>query len=842
MSRIIDFIEHHIFEIILIVLVTILCAANYTPGTFLTGWDNLHPEFNIWANLKRSIFSTWQEHQGLGLLAGMAHASDLIRQLIILPLTYVLPLNLIRYLWHFSMLFLGTLGIFKISAYITKNKFSAFIASLFYLLNFDTIQYFYLAFDPYSTFWGFLPWLIYYLFLTLDHPKNLKKLFIINLLATPSFYVQTLFVVYFICVLFILFINHKSFILNLKIITLIIFVNSFWLFPNIYFTATQVAVTQNSHINQIVTDQFAEQNLATANLKNLGLLQGQYFILPELSFWQNHFKSLPIQIIGYLLSLLCLLGLFVKNPYKKYFVAIFLFSLIGHFNIDSIQLPLVSQIFRNSFTKLLVPTALSLSVLLSIFLSKIKFHFATVIIIPLTLFYSWPSFTGNFINPKLRVSIPNEYFELFNYLKSQPTHKRILVLPEYNYWGWHDYKWGLSGSGFIWYGIDQPITDRTFDVWDSNLENFYWQLKYAINSQNSYLFDQILEKYNISYVLFDSNMYFPEAKNSGKTSLDNQKIIENTQNLILAKKFSNIELYSVIPNKNPVTLFTSLPNINQPNNYMHQDFAFGDYQSYQNNPRLPYLDSYTGNTLFSNHFGKKLSIPNQNNLQWQKCNSQNNPNVTSINHETTVYYNCGDLLRLDQSYVVKAESQNLSGRPLLVKIFSLTYNRLFLDTKFDTSNNINYFIIPQTDMYDSGIGINLSSLSFSNKPSINQINSVEIAPINWQEISSLHSNTPPSPSTTIPINITQFNQTFYQVKTTSKLPDSTLVLPQSFSPGWLAISNGKILPHVLVNNWSNGWEINNQSSTIYLLFWPQLLQFLGFGLLISTFIWILKKH
>lgn len=841
MSRIINYIEHHIFEIILIVVIFLLCATNYTPGTFLTGWDNLHPEFDIWTNIKRSIFSTWQEYQGLGLLAGMAHASDLIRQLIILPFTYILPLNLIRYLWHFSMLFLGTLGIFKISTFITKNKFSAFIASLFYLLNFGTIQYFYLAFDPYSTFWGFLPWLIYYLFLTLDHPKNLKKLFFINLLATPSYYVQTLFVAYFILVSLILVFHPKKILLSLKIFLLIFFTNSFWLLPNIYFTATHVAVIQNSHINQIVTDQFTEQNIATANIKNLGLLQGQYFTLPELSFWQNHFNSSPIQIIGYSLTLLCLLGLFVKNPFKKYFLTILFFCLLGHFNLDFIHLPLVSQIFRNSFTKLLVPTVFSLSILLAIFLAKIKFHFIQIVLLPLIFIYSWPSFTGNFISSKLRNPISPEYFELFKYLKTQPTNKRILVLPEYNFWGWHDYKWGISGSGFLWYGINQPITDRTFDVWDSNLENFYWQLKYAINSQNTTLFNQILEKYNISYVLFDSNVYFPDAKNTGKTTLDNQKIIENSPNLTLEKQFHDIQLYAVYPKKNSVALFTTLPNINQPNNYMHRDFAFGDYQTYQNTPRLPYLDSYLANTLFSNHYGNILSIPNSNTLQWQNCFSKNDPQVTATNRETIVYYNCGDTLKLDQSYVIKINSQNISGRPFLVKIFSLTYSRLFLDSKINLSLQPNYFIIPQTDAFDTGIGINLSSLSLSSHPSANKIISVEIAPISWQEISSSHMATPISPSTSIPISITQPNQTFYQVKTNNPLSGSTLTLFQSFSSGWLAISNGKILPHVLVNNWANGWKIKNNNNVIYLIFWPQLLEFLGFGLLIGTFIWIIKQ-
>ncbi|MBU1088296.1 hypothetical protein KKA02_00240, partial [Patescibacteria group bacterium] len=53
--------------------------------------------------------------------------------------------------------------------------------------------------------------------------------------------------------------------------------------------------------------------------------------------------------------------------------------------------------------------------------------------------------------------------------------------------------------------------------------------------------------------------------------------------------------------------------------------------------------------------------------------------------------------------------------------------------------------------------------------------------------------------------------------------------------------------HILVNNWTNGWEIDQtiiSSETerpLYIFFWPQLLEFLGFALLIPVFIYIFKS-
>ena len=91
-------------------LVVLLFITNYVPGTILSGWDNLHPEFDFGLNIKRSIFAVWQEYQGVGLLGGMAHAADLPRQIFLLFLSLFLPLNSLRYIWTFIMLFVGSAG------------------------------------------------------------------------------------------------------------------------------------------------------------------------------------------------------------------------------------------------------------------------------------------------------------------------------------------------------------------------------------------------------------------------------------------------------------------------------------------------------------------------------------------------------------------------------------------------------------------------------------------------------------------------------------------------------------------------------------------------------------
>jgi hypothetical protein len=77
---------------------------------------------------------------------------------------------------------------------------------------------------------------------------------------------------------------------------------------------------------------------------------------------------------------------------------------------------------------------------------------------------------------------------------------------------------------------------------------------------------------------------------------------------------------------------------------------------------------------------------------------------------------------------------------------------------------------------------------------------------------------------------------------------TTIKLSQSFDRGWIAISPTASFPfftpigdHLLISNWANGWKINKETQTIYLLFWPQLLQYLGILLLPLPFLFMGRK-
>ncbi len=868
-----SWVKRHLAVSTLFLILLSLCLANFTPGTYLTGWDNLMPELNIWLNLKRSLFALWQEYQGLGLVGGMAHAADLIRQLIILPFTLFLPTNLIRYLWHFAMLFLGTFGIFYL---LRKNKFSSlisFTSALFYLLNFGSIQYFWVPLESFSTFWGFFPWLIYFLINYLLSPtkNNLKKLLLINLLATTSFYVQTIFIVYLICIFLVLISNllfhsrANKLKNSIKIIFLFFLINSFWLFPQIYFLKNNLQNPVAGIGNYMSNEETFARNQARGNLSDFLLLRGYYFDFssngrPLMSPWLNHFSNQYFLICGYFLSAFIILGLIylLSRPKKLnllstsliFFFLLSCLALLSNLppfkELNSLirSLPLLNQIFRSPWTKFLVPAAFTFSLLLayalqflSNFLRQIKyskyiFNLPYLLVLFFLIAFSSPTFTGNYISTNVRQKIPNEYFEIFNFLKTQNHTGRIANLPQGSFWGWTNYKWGLSGSGFLWYALENPILDRAFDAWNLKNEQYYWELSTALQSKDSLLLENVFSKYSVEYVLFDNNIYFPDDKIYAKLSHPTKELLDSIPSLKLIKSTQNISLYQT---KYPTQIYqTSSLSSTSPFNFalVDQNYQhFGDYLSTSNSTQ-------TFTNLFTNRLQSELSFDPQKFIS-QSDPLANQDQTHSDLSQPIFAYNFPHA-SLSQSYLVKINSRHLSGLPLKISAVSTNSQNKYFDTLLpSTPSSTSCFFIParQSDNFDSGLNFIFNNTFFT-LPNQNYIDSITLYPVNTKLPSS-------SPTLSRQYLPSKSNIFYYQTKINS--PSSYLLLPQSYDQAWTAFNfdNFKIkfLTHHQTNNWANAWDIQNIShKNIYILFWPQLLEFIGFGLLIAVIFSIFRHR
>ncbi|HSW47699.1 MAG TPA: hypothetical protein VLG67_01340 [Candidatus Saccharimonadales bacterium] len=716
-----------------------LFATNYKPGTILSGWDNLHPEFDFGLNIQRSIFAVWQEFQGLGLLGGMGHASDLPRQIFLLILSLVLPTDSLRYIWTFLMLFTGSAGAYYLIKHVLswnidfsnhlesriKNQelredktvirnsyfLLPFLGACFYLLNLATVQMFYTPFEAFSAFFGFLPWLLLASLLYFNSTKKTAKkyllfLAIVLLFATTSWYVQTFFIVFVIALSIMLLPStllslrgsrspsgnaaiHSNrflpagrqgfnFVRNdmkkiFKLYSIIFLINCFWLLPVAYFTLTSSQVNLNSKINQMATESIFLQNQEFGTVPDVMLLKGFLFksVDPDsngtttymLSPWINHLQNPFVVIIGYLLFTIVFIGFIKsirsKNSALQGFSWLFIFTFIS-LAIDTFPfsfintifrnyLPLVNQIFRFPYTKFVTLASLVFAVLFAVGIQrlitffensnikpslpagrnslkianlKMKINYQLMIpLIPLVLLilFALPSFQGHLIYDKERTVIPQDYQDLFTFFKHQDPNTRIADFPDSNFWGWNFYQWqkprrlaeaqtkadesyGYGGSGFLWYGINQPILDRNFDVWSQTDENYYYELSQAIYSKNSVRLENVLNKYQVTWLLIDKSVF----DNSSIKALFIPEIEDLLNNSTYVKKeaeFGKLEVYKVTLKESPksfVLLSSNLPSVNQ-YNWSNNDQAYSDLGNYIS------TDSQIGNWKLE--IGNSLTYP-----------------------------------------------------------------------------------------------------------------------------------------------------------------------------------------------------------------------------------------
>ena len=682
MKKFLHEIKNHSLLSLLLIILSLVFITNYTPNTFLTGWDNLHPEFDFSLNIKRSIFAVWQEYQGLGLLGGMAHASDLPRQIFLWLASSVVPQNNLRYFYHFLMILLGTLGIYKILkdfilSHLEENlkTKASFLGGLFSLFNLGTISYFFVPFEPYSTFFGLFPWEIYFLlkYLKNSSKRNLFYLILINIASIPQAYVQTIFLVYSICIAVLFF----SYILSgfsekinriktsLKVFLIILAVNAFWLLPNIYFTISNLSITQNAMQNQMATEKFFQMNKERGTIFDFPLLKEFYFDFldyniktsqPEflMKTWRDYFSSPLVSVLGYFFFAVSLFGLLQKNIYRKFLTGIFLLCslvflsdtpVVSFLNDILRSPPLFNQILRNPFTKLIVPTIFIFSVgfgigtakLIDLNLGKKVKHYPLIIFVFLSVlvsFYLYPVFQGNFIAPQMRISIPKEYFDLFSYFDTQDKNTRIMNLPQKNFWGWDYYGFGYRGSGFLWYGIEQPILDRTFDVWSKQSENYYWELTYALKKADKELFNNIIEKYQISYILFDNNLLFTDNIKAEKSILNQETLLRNNIKIEKPIRFGKVSVYKTKlknrPDKNIISV-SNIPEVGTSEPFSIKDEAYKKFNYYLTSDTKQSEIIFPYGSLFTNRFEKEKGFKITENLSNFVFETEVNPGKYILN-------------------------------------------------------------------------------------------------------------------------------------------------------------------------------------------------------------------
>lgn len=991
MKHIIQIIKTYPYELLLGLICFALFATNYVPGAYIAGWDNLQTDLNPLLGVKRALFSAWQEYQSFGLPSGMAHAADLPRSVIIALLSLILPAHLTRYTFLMGMVPLAGFGMFtllRFCGFDRERKLIAFLGSVFYILNLSVIQLMALPYDPFALFFGLLPWEIW-IFLKVLTDKTLKRkdvlVFIfINSIGVSQFVPQQLFAVYGLILSALgigVFLNNRTFATMKRLATLallLLSINSYWILPQLYFLSTNSAVIQNAKQNQLTTEDIFYLNKDKGNLADFLSFTGFFYDRfnqhqePIFAVWQKHYTSSSTRLLIYGLSAIYLVGFLHRSPFRKSFliafsvIAVVLLSNTFPFDLMNSLIrksSLINQIFRSPFTKFGIAYACVASYffacgLLFIFeQTKLFTQKARVIrlamgfiITSLLIGLAIPAFQGRYIAKDMKVKIPSEYFSLVSYMNQQNPNTRIALLPDYTFWGWFYHRWGYNGSGFLWYALEQPIISRTFDVWSMPSESYFWEVKNALESENEMLFQNVLEKYAVDYLVFDKSL-LPIVSNTKAIQYDRiQKVLDQSSSITLEKQWNFLSVYRVRHAKKIESFVwktDTLPNIGPHVTVTNADTAYYDYGDYQTDEKKPYevfypfLDLTTQTrsvknswrmeenqnswyvtkklpfdknsyiaSPFSDSFSTRLYLnsslvdfvtPLQSLAEKKKViitfpkvlvshyepantvienrgNGKGTVKFDTDNEALTITSENGAIAsfgygddHLDQSYgyIVTVETENTTGQRLFFYVSDKTKDQAYIEDRL--VNDRENYIIGSRYQYGTGYTFGFQNTSYNTIPSTNTVKNISLYAIPYEELkqskllkSEVILSTPMQD-----FSAKKLQNYLYSVRlqTSSQAQHPYIILAQAYDPGWRAyrIKNNesrimnslsaalpflfgdKLKEHIMVNNWENGWTLDNltmkqfNNETIVILYLPQYLEYLGFVLLGITAVVLLVK-
>lgn len=950
--------------VILGVVFLLLLVKNFPFKFWYTGWDNLHPEFNFGMNFRRALSAVWQTNQGLGTYGGHGYAATLPHTIILFLMSFLIPLQYLRASFTFLTLLTGSLGVFFLLRKIIKKEealknFSALMGAVFYLLNLATIQNFYIQLEAFIVHFAFLPWLFLTLFnfLESNRKKDLAIFCLVTVVASIQGFVPPLFFVYLIILVIFLTayvvgrFNWQKVSRAILIFLLTIFLNAYWLFPVVYYSLTHSSTYLNSYNNINSTEDFIIKNQKYGTVDNAVLLKG--FLLEAIdtnengvvfqifSPWNDYLDKPAVKILGYFLFGIIVVGLLTNLKRREHFYSwgilisfLIIFSLLVtstppfSFLTQFIQkIPILRQAFRVAYTKFSLALAFLYALCFGLgcltFLGLIKRYFkkeifvffVAIIFMVMNLFFALPALKGYLLYGRTKLNIPQIYFELFDFFKNQKKDLRIANFPQGWHWGWSLYKWGYSGSGFLWYGIEQPILDRAFDVWGRANENYYWEISQAIYSENFSDLEKIFEKYRVNYVLFDYNVIpYPNVK--GFLYSDKlEKYLDSSGRFKLIKSFiskdekvGEIKVYEfALPDltESFSQFNNNLKNIGPDYQFDNEDKAFSEFGDYYTGSDEAMVAFYPFRTLFSGRTAsefpieiidkgdfilfkakleqkasdKRLDIPQfgeensgissiysqdgyiyvvfDKKLIYDSKNDQDffnhtpvncGPNrevkgeflqeivdndylrFTSLNSDNCYTINM-DSLTQRFSYLIKIENRYLEGKRLQFAVINHDSRKADLELLLTSNRDFesSYAIIPPMKDYGLGYSLSFNNVSATGKKSVNDLKRIMVYQIPYQTLKA----------------IKMINNDLVEKE------NQWLVFSQSFDSDWLAFektgkfSFNKLKDHVLVNNWENGWKLPTTSHqpaspqggspiTIYLFFWPQILEYLGLGLLLAA--------
>jgi len=532
----------------------------------------------------------------------------------------------------------------------------------------------------FPTQWAFLPWIIFFSleYFKKNNRKNLILFSVFTILSTPQAYASQLWYAFFaIYSAFLIIYSYRSRIdlkKSAKLILFTLLLNAFWLIPNIFYILTSSDAPQSNRDNRLYSQEFLLKNRQNGDLASSTIIKGFYLDWSVFNFdkntfgnlmpqWNQHFDNPAVTIIGYVIFIISFFGLIISFLKKdKLLISLSPFFLVP-FILLSNQVPLFSQFFnfliQNStiresfrfiFTKLSIlfifGIILFFSYSLNLFFQKIQSRkliiFYSFLITISSITYAFPIFQGYLISPKVKMNIPNKYFQMWQFMETQ-NDGRILSLPLNQSSGWQYYDWGYQGSGFLWFNLKQDLLDRDSDRWNDKNEQSYKEFFNSLYSQNSKDFSQTINKYQIKYIIWDQSVINPSEKNIDQITFKNEtaNLLSQLESQNLIKKINQFDSIFIYQTKNP-SLSAEIKTITS---FIKPSYQWGYFDAAKQTDYITSDNPYSVYFPFRNLLdktqkidSKKIDISQLSDNQWQinlKTNGQIF-NIPTINSTETI--------------------------------------------------------------------------------------------------------------------------------------------------------------------------------------------------------------
>ncbi len=338
--------------VIVLLLLAVIVSQNWFSDTWLTGWDTLHPEFNLPLNTQRVLEGSWRADQGLGTIAAHAHMSELPRILTLWFLEFVaVPQHSVRLVYILSCFVIGPLGIYTLSKWLAQKDLSSEIASgiglvsaVVYFSNLTLVQQFSVVFEMFAVQYAALGWLLFFSWRYLLTKKSgathrwLALFFITSFLSAPMAYAP---IFWFVCAGLLLstwfltiFTNFRSSRVHWKRFFVLIFVllssNAFWLFHTSYYLLSgSDAGVSTSLINRVFSPDAFASNEGHGN--PIDILIQKNFLFDWIQYdaknntfslllqtWQNHISNPLVLFLGVFLGMTGIIGVSAQFTHFKH--------------------------------------------------------------------------------------------------------------------------------------------------------------------------------------------------------------------------------------------------------------------------------------------------------------------------------------------------------------------------------------------------------------------------------------------------------------------------------------------------------------------------------------------